>query len=324
MVEQSNGDWESPYRYTGQELDGLTGLYYYGARYYDPVVSNFIGVDPLADQFAAWTPYTYTLNNPIRYIDPDGMAPIQGGPGDPPKAKIKYTAMGPIPIIRARRICRYCIDNPLYVRYLQTGTGNGLSMPDNLPPEGRFSRIAKNGSALTMLIGMAPVAGGAASIGGSGFALSMSAEIAASMITGEPIDWYDAAAGIGGVGFYALSTPMIDFSLESGIRSGLDKNKSQLGLEYGVNMFGLGLGAFGKSMISKSNSLFSSGIQSLNIGNSITQSGINSHLSSGSFSSIGSSMILKSQKAKSLGTFSLGSVNAVDLLGKMITKENAN
>jgi len=82
MVEQSNGDWESPYRYTGQELDGLTGLYYYGARYYDPVVSNFMGVDPLADKFPGWSPYNYTMNNPINMIDPDGLSPID--PTDPP------------------------------------------------------------------------------------------------------------------------------------------------------------------------------------------------------------------------------------------------
>jgi len=74
MVEQSNGDWESPYRYTGQELDGLTGLYYYGARYYDPIVSNFIGVDPLADAplNIGWSSYAYVWNNPLKFIDPDG------------------------------------------------------------------------------------------------------------------------------------------------------------------------------------------------------------------------------------------------------------
>lgn len=50
-----------------------TGLYYYGARYYAPEVGRFMGVDPLADQFGAWTPYHYVHNNPLRYTDPTGM-----------------------------------------------------------------------------------------------------------------------------------------------------------------------------------------------------------------------------------------------------------
>jgi uncharacterized protein RhaS with RHS repeats len=47
-------------------------LYYFGARYYDPGVGRFIGVDPLADKYPSWSPYHYTLNNPLRYLDPDG------------------------------------------------------------------------------------------------------------------------------------------------------------------------------------------------------------------------------------------------------------
>src|SRR5690606_5881344 len=49
-----------------------TGLYYYGARYYNPKTSVFISVDPLAE--STMTPYQYTYQNPVRYIDPTGMA----------------------------------------------------------------------------------------------------------------------------------------------------------------------------------------------------------------------------------------------------------
>ena len=51
-------------------MDTDTGLYYYGARYYDPRVSLWLNVDPLAEK--TMTPYAYTNNNPINLIDPDG------------------------------------------------------------------------------------------------------------------------------------------------------------------------------------------------------------------------------------------------------------
>jgi len=50
------------------ELDRETGLYYAGARYYDPKVSFWLSVDPLAEEYPNWTPYNYTLQNPVNYI----------------------------------------------------------------------------------------------------------------------------------------------------------------------------------------------------------------------------------------------------------------
>lgn len=61
------------YRFNGKELDPETGNYYYGARYYDPKISVWLSVDPLADQRPNLTPYNFTSNNPIMRIDPDGM-----------------------------------------------------------------------------------------------------------------------------------------------------------------------------------------------------------------------------------------------------------
>ena len=48
-------------------------MYYYGARYYDPRISIFVSVDPLAEVQPNKTPYHYTSNNPINRIDPTGM-----------------------------------------------------------------------------------------------------------------------------------------------------------------------------------------------------------------------------------------------------------
>ena len=65
------------YYFTGKELDS-TGLYYYGARYYDPKVGRFITPDnyvakPFNPQYL--NRYSYCMNNPLRYIDPTGNYP---------------------------------------------------------------------------------------------------------------------------------------------------------------------------------------------------------------------------------------------------------
>ena len=62
----------TPYLFNGKELDEETQLYYYGSRYYDPQISRWLSVDPMAEKYQGWSPYNYGLNNPIIYIDPVG------------------------------------------------------------------------------------------------------------------------------------------------------------------------------------------------------------------------------------------------------------
>lgn len=50
----------------------MTGLYYYGMRYYAPWIARFISVDPLQFKYPIYTPYQYAGNKPISYIDLDG------------------------------------------------------------------------------------------------------------------------------------------------------------------------------------------------------------------------------------------------------------
>jgi RHS repeat-associated protein len=76
------------YRYTGQLAQAEIGLYYYGARWYDPELGRFIQADtiiPGAGNPIAWDRYAYVLNNPIRLVDPSGHwgQPLIDGEGSP-------------------------------------------------------------------------------------------------------------------------------------------------------------------------------------------------------------------------------------------------
>ena len=65
------------YKYNGKELNVDFGLNMidYGARWYDAGVGRFTTIDPLASKMQSWSTYTYGFNNPIRFIEPTGMAP---------------------------------------------------------------------------------------------------------------------------------------------------------------------------------------------------------------------------------------------------------
>ena len=63
-----------PFTYTGREFDQETGLYYYRARYYDAKAGRFITRDPIGFEGGDVNLYVYTGNNPINYVDPEGLA----------------------------------------------------------------------------------------------------------------------------------------------------------------------------------------------------------------------------------------------------------
>ncbi|ROH95988.1 SpvB/TcaC N-terminal domain-containing protein [Chryseobacterium daecheongense] len=92
FVENHRNSNYSPYKFNGKELDAETGYYYYGARYYNPRVSLWLSVDPLADYNPMYNdehyidgdhnegiynsgnnnPYIYTYQNPVIFVDPNG------------------------------------------------------------------------------------------------------------------------------------------------------------------------------------------------------------------------------------------------------------
>ena len=67
------GSLEEAVKFTGKELDPETGLYYFNARWYDPVLGRFTTEDPARDG-VNW--FVYVGHNPLRFIDPTGLQGI--------------------------------------------------------------------------------------------------------------------------------------------------------------------------------------------------------------------------------------------------------
>ena len=74
FIEERNNTWNTPYLFNAKEYDEETGMYYYGARYYEPRISLWMSTDPMEEDYYSYSSYTYVFNNPIRFIDPTGLS----------------------------------------------------------------------------------------------------------------------------------------------------------------------------------------------------------------------------------------------------------
>ena len=97
FIEERNNIWNTPYLFNAKEFDEETGLYYYGARYYDPRLSLWMSVDPISNydplnsenfldgqhnggiyNYANLNPYVYCYNRSTVYVDPNGKQGFSG------------------------------------------------------------------------------------------------------------------------------------------------------------------------------------------------------------------------------------------------------
>ena len=75
LVDEHSSSEEMPYKFNGKQFDEETGLYYYGARYMNPITSLWYGVDPLAEKLPLTSVYSYCMANPIKLVENDGRFP---------------------------------------------------------------------------------------------------------------------------------------------------------------------------------------------------------------------------------------------------------
>jgi RHS repeat-associated protein len=77
---------ENTWQSTGKERDPESGLDYFLARYYSSAYGRFVTIDPLSRSASpplpqTWNRYTYTLNNPLKFVDPTGQCSAPSGIG---------------------------------------------------------------------------------------------------------------------------------------------------------------------------------------------------------------------------------------------------
>ena len=72
LVDEHSSSEDLPYKFNGKQFDEETGLYYYGARYLNPITSLWYGVDPLTEKYKSIGAYVYCIGNPLKFVDSKG------------------------------------------------------------------------------------------------------------------------------------------------------------------------------------------------------------------------------------------------------------
>ena len=130
-VRTTNGVTVTDNRYTGQRQEAEIGLYYYVARWYDPVIGHFLQADTIVPEpgsSLSLNRFAYTLYNPIKYTDPSGHKVDQGG-GASSMAEIDaqwWTS-------RQKRIVSRTVKSPSVGKQLSANTSLRWNLLDLVP-----------------------------------------------------------------------------------------------------------------------------------------------------------------------------------------------
>ncbi|WP_373550638.1 RHS repeat-associated core domain-containing protein [Haliscomenobacter sp.] len=150
-LQNDAGVRDNQYMYNGKELhsDFGLGMYAYGARYYDPSIGRFIGVDPISDEFPFVTTFNYAENEPIANIDLHGLQ------------KFSFKELGERTVVFLAGTANAIGSNML--------GGAGRGNPGNF---GAYANSARNGQrvgdAISVVIGLAETTVAIAGVVGEG------------------------------------------------------------------------------------------------------------------------------------------------------------
>lgn len=122
--EQIHGFTDVDHQFSSKELDENTGLYYFGARYYNPGIGRFMSVDPAGIDITnpqSWNRYAYVRNNPYTYVDPDGRQLVRFNSEEDAENFDPTSLAGPLSVVNTvksvgfrlfRKVSSYVKSNP--------------------------------------------------------------------------------------------------------------------------------------------------------------------------------------------------------------------
>lgn len=201
-IKSSEGEFPTERGYTGQVSDSQeTGLLYYNARYYDPVIAKFTQADKAADTL---NKYAYVGNNPVMNTDPSGNmveAGGGGGGGGGRKGRSKGSWGKPGPVDWTNPISASGVVGAQTIPMWSGGPGEEYPYAGNPDPEG-FYKLLLSTAAFSVAVPVA-VAGCAANLPLCGFVLQI-ADVtidSAQCAEGDPVSCALIAAPIPGLGW---------------------------------------------------------------------------------------------------------------------------
>jgi RHS repeat-associated protein len=142
----STGTSHNPYRFTGQQFDSDSGLYYLRDRYYDPATGRFISIDPINNILEK---YIYAKDNPATFIDPQGYLA---------QVIVEIIVVAGVVVV-VFKFCKDTFGKPckLIVMSLPDGTTSDISIVSVMRQRKICTFLCKNGMIITWTVPVAAI-----------------------------------------------------------------------------------------------------------------------------------------------------------------------